>query len=148
VTQGDRTSITRYSKKITGNVIAYQWHRIDFDPFMHLATLEGAEIMPGKHSDTRIKPLPLTNGHGCHMTVTPERALVSVGEWPLHTCQSPLFKWAPRGILHIWLQPYFYNHARCLRLEKLLYLELSRSPNGFLKYIWIQVAVSELKRPL
>jgi hypothetical protein len=26
---------------------------------------------------------------------------------------------------------YFYNHARRLRLEKLLYLELSRSPNGF-----------------
>jgi hypothetical protein len=28
---------------------------------------------------------------------------------------------------------YFYNHARRLRLEKLLYLELSRSPSGFLK---------------
>jgi hypothetical protein len=27
----------------------------------------------------------------------------------------------------------FYNHAHRLRLEKLLYLELSRSPNGFLK---------------
>jgi hypothetical protein len=26
---------------------------------------------------------------------------------------------------------YFYNHARRLRLEKVLYLELSRSPNGF-----------------
>jgi hypothetical protein len=26
---------------------------------------------------------------------------------------------------------YFYNHARRLRLEKLLYLELSRSPNVF-----------------
>jgi hypothetical protein len=26
---------------------------------------------------------------------------------------------------------YFYNHAHRLRLEKLLYLELSRSPNGF-----------------
>ena len=26
---------------------------------------------------------------------------------------------------------YFYNHARRLRLEKLLYLELPRSPNGF-----------------
>jgi hypothetical protein len=25
----------------------------------------------------------------------------------------------------------FYNHARRLRLEKLLYLELSRSSNGF-----------------
>jgi hypothetical protein len=27
----------------------------------------------------------------------------------------------------------FYNHAQRLRLEKLLYLELSRSPNGFFK---------------
>ena len=27
---------------------------------------------------------------------------------------------------------YFYNHARRLRLEKLFYLELSRSPSGFL----------------
>ena len=48
--------------------------------------VEGAEIKPGKHFDTRIKPLPLTNGHGRYMAVTPERTLVSVGvgEWPLH----------------------------------------------------------------
>ena len=26
---------------------------------------------------------------------------------------------------------HFYNHAHRLRLEKLLFLELSRSPNGF-----------------
>ena len=44
----------------------------------------GTEIIPGKHSDTRIKPLPLTNGHGRYITVTTERTLVSVGEWPLH----------------------------------------------------------------
>ena len=43
---------------------------------------------------------------------------------------------------------YFYNHAHCLRLEKLLYLELSRSSNGFFKYFWIQVAISEAKRTL
>jgi hypothetical protein len=30
---------------------------------------------------------------------------------------------------------YFYSHAHRHRLEKLLYLELSRSPNGFLKVI-------------
>jgi hypothetical protein len=35
----------------------------------------------------------------------------------------------PPGVFCI----YFYNHARRLRLEKLLYLELSRSPNGFFK---------------
>jgi hypothetical protein len=29
----------------------------------------------------------------------------------------------------------FYNHARRLRLRRLLYLELSRSPNGFLKLL-------------
>ena len=28
---------------------------------------------------------------------------------------------------------YFHNHAHRIRLEKLLYLELSRSPNGFFK---------------
>jgi hypothetical protein len=42
--------------------------------------------IPGKHSDTstRIKPLPLTSGHGRYITVTPERTLLSVGKWPLH----------------------------------------------------------------
>jgi hypothetical protein len=31
---------------------------------MHLITLEEAEIISSKDSDTRIKPLALTNGHG------------------------------------------------------------------------------------
>jgi hypothetical protein len=58
----------------------YQWPKSHFDPFMHLTTLEEAEVIPGKHSDTRIKPLPLANSHshGRYMTITPERALVSV----------------------------------------------------------------------
>jgi hypothetical protein len=59
-----------------------------FDPFTHLTliitALEGAEIIPGKDPDTRIKPLALTNGHGRYMTVTPERTLASVGGCPLH----------------------------------------------------------------
>ena len=38
----------------------------------------GAEIIPGKDSDTRIKPLALTNGHGRYITVTPERTLTYV----------------------------------------------------------------------
>jgi hypothetical protein len=42
---------------------------------------------------------------------------------------------------------YFYNHARRLRLEKLLYLELSKSPNLKCRCFWIQVAVSEGRRP-
>jgi hypothetical protein len=51
---------------------------------MYLTALEEAEIIPGKDSDTRIKPLALTNGHGRYMTVTPERTLVSVGKCPLN----------------------------------------------------------------
>jgi hypothetical protein len=51
---------------------------------MHLITLGEAEIIPGKPSDPRIKPLPLTNGHGRYINVTPERTILSVGEWPLH----------------------------------------------------------------
>jgi hypothetical protein len=51
---------------------------------MYLTALEEAEIIPGKDSDTRIKPSALTNGHGRYMTVTPERTLVSVGECPLN----------------------------------------------------------------
>jgi hypothetical protein len=42
------------------------------------------EIIPVKDSHTGIKPLALTNGHGRYITVTPERTLVSVEEWPLH----------------------------------------------------------------
>jgi hypothetical protein len=51
--------------------------------FTHLTTLEEAGIILGKHSDTKIKPLPLplTNGHGRYITVTPEWALLSVGRW-------------------------------------------------------------------
>jgi hypothetical protein len=41
-------------------------------------------MIPVKDSHTRIKPLALTNGHGRYITVTPERTLFSVGEWPLH----------------------------------------------------------------
>jgi hypothetical protein len=60
----------------------------------------------------RIKPL--TNGHG--------RCIY---------CISPFdSSWTP-GVFYT----YFYNHARRTRLEKLLYLELSRSPNGFLKVL-------------
>jgi hypothetical protein len=43
-----------------------------------------SEIIPGKNSDTRIKPLPLNNGHGRYITVTTERTLVSVGKCPLN----------------------------------------------------------------
>jgi hypothetical protein len=42
------------------------------------------EIIPVKDPHTRIKPLALASGHGRYITVTPERKLVSVEEWPLH----------------------------------------------------------------
>jgi hypothetical protein len=54
----------------------------------------------------------------------------------------PVSSWTP-GVFYT----YFYNHAHRLRLEKLLYLELPRSSNGFFKYFWIQVAVLLLKPP-
>ena len=54
------------------------------DPSLASDLRRRTETTPGKHSDARIKPLPLTNGHGRYITAAPERALVSVGEWPLH----------------------------------------------------------------
>ena len=69
----------------------YQWLRWGLDPFVYLTALKGAEIIPGKHSDTRIKPLPLTNGHGRYITATPERTLVPAGGWPLHITVMNLY---------------------------------------------------------
>ena len=43
-----------------------------------------------------------------------------------YNISHPHSSWTP-GVFYT----YFYNHAHRLRLEKLLYLELSRSPNGF-----------------
>jgi hypothetical protein len=47
------------------------------------------------------------------------------------TDTSPRVSSSTPGILYT----HFYNHAHRLRLEKLLYLELSRSPNGFFKVL-------------
>jgi hypothetical protein len=38
---------------------------------VYLTTLEKAEVISGKHSDTRIKPLALTNGHGRYRPLHP-----------------------------------------------------------------------------
>jgi hypothetical protein len=92
----------------------HPWLRWGFDPFTHLTALEGAEIIPGKNSDTRIKPLPLTNGHGRYMTVTPERTLMSVGKCPLNiwplifsvSILKPPFG-AFRSETVIWIQKWF-----------------------------------------
>ena len=42
--------------------LALSWTVSCVHPFEHLTTLEEAEIIPGKNSDTRIKPLALANG--------------------------------------------------------------------------------------
>ena len=41
------------------------------------------------------------------------------------------YQWLRIGFHPQLFYTYFYNHAHRLRLEKLLYLELPRSPNGF-----------------
>jgi hypothetical protein len=48
------------------------------------------------------------------------------------TCgyQRARFKIEPPGVSHMFLQ---YNHARRLRLKKLLYIELPRSSSGYFK---------------
>jgi hypothetical protein len=64
---------------------ADQWRLFKLDASYAQRPGSGTEINPGgRHSDTRIILLPLTYGHGRYITVTPERTLVSVGEWPLH----------------------------------------------------------------
>jgi hypothetical protein len=65
------------------DIYIYQWLRSGLGPYLHLTALEEAEIIPGKHSDTRIKPLALTNDLGRYIAGTPERTLASVGECPL-----------------------------------------------------------------
>jgi hypothetical protein len=62
----------------------YQWPRFIFDPFITFTALEEADIISGKDTDTRIKPLDLTNGHGRYMAAAPERTLASDGGCPLN----------------------------------------------------------------
>jgi hypothetical protein len=45
----------------------------------------GTEVMPVKDPHTRTKPMALARGHGRYMAVTPERRILFVVEWPLHT---------------------------------------------------------------
>ena len=102
---------------------ARQWRSLEFDPSHARRPGSGTEVIPGEHSDTSTKPLT--------HAVAPERTIASVGEWPLHaavTNQRRLFKLAPGTFCAC-----FYNHAHRLRLDKLLYVELSRSSNGHFK---------------
>jgi hypothetical protein len=76
-----RSTCLRYTLHATRFTI-HQCRSFKFSSSAPKCPGSGTEIIPGKHSDTRIKPLPLTNGHGRYMAVTPERKLVSVGECP------------------------------------------------------------------
>jgi len=78
-----QTAVNSYYVSYAAHASGVDWVSAPL-PFVTITTLDGAEIKPGKRPYTRIKPLPLTNGHGRGITVTPERTLLSVGEWPLH----------------------------------------------------------------
>jgi hypothetical protein len=56
-----------------------------------------------------------------------------------HTAYQPLFQLSSPtpGVFCTYRYPYSYNHARRLRLEKILYLELSRSrsSDGYFKVL-------------
>jgi hypothetical protein len=57
----------QYINTVQCSMVVYgvcQWPRSGFDPFVSTRHIYGNEIKPGKNSDTRIKPLPLANGHG------------------------------------------------------------------------------------
>jgi hypothetical protein len=56
-----------------------------------MTTLEEAEIIPGKNSNARRKPLALANGHGRYTAVTPEQNNLFVGEWPFHSLGNGRF---------------------------------------------------------
>ena len=62
----------------------YQSPCFEFKPRGTWDLRRQTEIIPVKDSHTRIKPFALASGHSRYITVTPERTLVSVGEWPLH----------------------------------------------------------------
>jgi hypothetical protein len=117
--------------------------------------LEEAEVIPGKHSDTRIRPLALTNGHGRYMlhyrytrTETCVRwrmpvKYIAVKVFAVSLLKPPCngrftsetaVRWFQNWNRHLnQFYTYSYIHAHRLRLEKLLYLGLSRTYNGFLK---------------
>jgi hypothetical protein len=65
-----------------------QWRYLKAEPPSEFKSGRGAEIMPVKDLHTRIKPFTLASGHGRYryiaVTVSPERALASIGGWPLY----------------------------------------------------------------
>jgi hypothetical protein len=85
---------------------------------VHLTALEEAEIIPGKDSDTRIKPLALTNGHGRYMTVTPERTLASVKCLSVSLLKPPFGGFRSETVT--WIQKWF---KKSVGTSRKLYLQ-------------------------
>jgi hypothetical protein len=54
------------------------------DPSSEFRSGRGTGVIPAKDSYTRIKTLALASSHGRYITVTTERTLFSIGEWPLY----------------------------------------------------------------
>jgi hypothetical protein len=78
----ERLKTNNYSELLCGHNVGYD--TVDVSPRDSRGGARAAwdlkrrtEIIPVKDSHTRIKSLPLAS-------VTPERTLVSVGEWPSH----------------------------------------------------------------
>jgi hypothetical protein len=63
--------------------LEHQPPRLSINPREPQDLRRRTEIKPVKNSHTEIKTLPLASGHGRYITVTTERELFSVGEWPL-----------------------------------------------------------------
>jgi hypothetical protein len=70
------------------------------------------------------------NNYVQYNTFTPQHPAVPLHPVLLIYISPRQSSWTP-GVFYT----YFYNHARRLRLEKLINLELSRIPNGFLKVL-------------
>ena len=67
------------------DIYIYHWLRFISRYFDFLGEIRNSSKTTFKVKTTRIKPLALANGHGRYnITVIPERALLSVGRWPLH----------------------------------------------------------------
>ena len=77
--------------------------------------------------------------HTCHLCM-----YVSVYDVRMYVCM--LYAILLSVPMYIYIYIYIYNHAHRPHLEKLLYLELSRSTNGFFKVLLDPGG--QVKRPL